>query len=66
MFPMHRQSYDFFVTLNGVYDQISTLYVVIYGGGNILLQVLNWFWWDLSRLCLEEHNFNLSLTGSPR
>jgi hypothetical protein len=50
-FPM--QSYDFFVTLNGVYDQVSTPYVVIYGGGNILLQVLNWFWWDFSRLRLR-------------
>jgi len=45
-FPM--QSYDFFVTLNEVYDQVPTPYLVIYGGGNILLQVLNWFWWETS------------------
>ncbi|KAG1756407.1 DUF887-domain-containing protein [Suillus paluster] len=39
-----KMSYDFFVTLNGVYDQVSTPYVIIYGGGNVLLQGLNWFW----------------------
>ncbi|KAG2157463.1 TLC domain-containing protein [Suillus clintonianus] len=37
-------SYDFFVTLNSVYDQVLTPYLIIYGGGNVLLQVLNWFW----------------------
>ncbi|KAG1903779.1 DUF887-domain-containing protein [Suillus fuscotomentosus] len=37
-------SYDFFVTLDSVYDQILTPYLIIYGGGNVLLQGLNWFW----------------------
>lgn len=37
-------SYDFFVTLNSAYDQVSTPYLIIYGGGNVLLQGLNWFW----------------------
>ncbi|KAG0705090.1 DUF887-domain-containing protein [Suillus ampliporus] len=39
-----KMSYDFFVTLNGVYDQVLTPYVIIYGVGNVLLQGLNWFW----------------------
>jgi len=37
-------SYDFFVTLDSVYDHILTPYLIIYGGGNVLLQGLNWFW----------------------
>ncbi|KAG1891384.1 TLC domain-containing protein [Suillus subluteus] len=37
-------SYDFFVTLNSVHDQVLTPYLVIYGAGNVLLQGLNWFW----------------------
>ncbi|OAX42010.1 DUF887-domain-containing protein [Rhizopogon vinicolor AM-OR11-026] len=49
-----KMSYDFFVTLNGVYDQISTPYVIIYGGGNILLQVLNWFWFAKMMIALKK------------
>ncbi|KAG2116614.1 DUF887-domain-containing protein [Suillus discolor] len=37
-------SYDFFMTLDSVYDQVLTPYLIIYGGGNVLLQALNWFW----------------------
>jgi len=37
-------SYDFFVTLNAVYDHLPLVYIVVYGASNIMLQGLNWFW----------------------
>ncbi|KAH7889571.1 DUF887-domain-containing protein [Phlebopus sp. FC_14] len=39
-------SYDFFVTMSEVYNELPLFYVVIYGGGNIVLQCLNWFWFN--------------------
>ncbi|KAL4067715.1 DUF887-domain-containing protein [Scleroderma citrinum] len=37
-------SYDFIKTMRSVYEQLPFLYVAVYGGGNILLNLLNWFW----------------------
>ncbi|KAH7910758.1 DUF887-domain-containing protein [Hygrophoropsis aurantiaca] len=39
-----KMSYDFFHTLQDVSDQLPFAYIVIYGGGNVILQALNWFW----------------------
>ncbi|KAL4077307.1 hypothetical protein V8B97DRAFT_1915391 [Scleroderma yunnanense] len=38
------KSYDFIKTMRSVYEQLPFLYVAVYGGGNILLNLLNWFW----------------------
>lgn len=38
------QSYDFFVTLNGVYTQLPLFYIMVFGVTNLMLQGLNWFW----------------------
>lgn len=38
------ESYDFVKTMIRVYDQLPFFYVVVYGGGNITLNLLNWFW----------------------
>ncbi|KAF9246437.1 DUF887-domain-containing protein [Melanogaster broomeanus] len=37
-------SYDFLVTLNGVYGKLPLIYAVVYGPSNIMLNGLNWFW----------------------
>lgn len=37
-------SYDFMKTMCNVYDQLPFFFIVVYGGGNILLNLLNWFW----------------------
>ncbi|KAH7926656.1 DUF887-domain-containing protein [Leucogyrophana mollusca] len=39
-----KMSYDFFFTLRDVSDQLPIVYIIVYGGGNIVLQSLNWFW----------------------
>ncbi|KAF9227826.1 DUF887-domain-containing protein [Gyrodon lividus] len=39
-----KMSYEFFVTLNGVYEHLPLVYIVVYGASNIMLQGLNWFW----------------------
>ncbi|KAH0830650.1 DUF887-domain-containing protein [Lanmaoa asiatica] len=39
-----KMSYDFFVTLNGVYTELPLLYIMVYGTSNLMLQGLNWFW----------------------
>ncbi|KIJ69071.1 hypothetical protein HYDPIDRAFT_80212 [Hydnomerulius pinastri MD-312] len=39
-----KMSYDFFITLNGVYEHLPLVYIVVYGAANIMLQGLNWFW----------------------
>ncbi|KAG9318568.1 DUF887-domain-containing protein [Chiua virens] len=39
-----KMSYDFFVTLNGIYTEIPLLYIMLYGTSNLMLQGLNWFW----------------------
>ena len=39
-----RQSYRFWRTLYAVKDDIPPFLVLGYGVGNIVLQVLNWFW----------------------
>ncbi|KAI6131947.1 DUF887-domain-containing protein [Pisolithus croceorrhizus] len=37
-------SYDFLKTLRGVSNQLPFFYVVVYGSGNVMLNLLNWFW----------------------
>ncbi|KAG6335214.1 hypothetical protein ID866_3885 [Astraeus odoratus] len=37
-------SYDFLMTLRNVFGQVPFLYTAVYGSGNVLLNVLNWFW----------------------
>jgi len=39
-----RMSYQFCYTVLEVYDQLPIAYLVVYGIGNVVLQVLNWFW----------------------
>jgi hypothetical protein len=39
-----KMSYDFFVSLNGVYTQLPLVYILVYGVSNVMLQGLNWLW----------------------
>ncbi|TFL02947.1 DUF887-domain-containing protein [Pterulicium gracile] len=41
-----KMSYDFWVSLYNHRHQISTLQWVLFGGGNIVLQGLNWYWFS--------------------
>jgi hypothetical protein len=41
-----KVSYDFWVSLYHHRDQISTVQLAVYGGGNLVLQGLNWFWFS--------------------
>ncbi|TFK30116.1 DUF887-domain-containing protein [Coprinopsis marcescibilis] len=39
-------SYQFFITLRNIWREIPWLYIIIYGGGNVALQGLNWLWFS--------------------
>ena len=41
------QSIYFFFTLLQVRDEIPLAYLLIYAFGNLMLQALSWFWWEL-------------------
>ncbi|THU85636.1 DUF887-domain-containing protein [Dendrothele bispora CBS 962.96] len=53
-------SYNFFQTLAQVKDEIPLAYVLVYGGGNVVLNGLNWFWFTKMVAALRKR-FN---TGS--
>lgn len=40
----HPKSYQFLSTLFIARKQVPVVYVLVYGAGNVVLNVLNWYW----------------------
>ncbi|KAF5373927.1 hypothetical protein D9758_000750 [Tetrapyrgos nigripes] len=47
-------SYDFYHSIYQVKDEIPFIYVVVYAGGNVVLNLLNWFWFTKMITALEK------------
>ncbi|KAG8928973.1 hypothetical protein FRC02_006171 [Tulasnella sp. 418] len=47
-------SWNFYWTLYNVWEQVPNTLVVIYGGGNFLLNILNWIWFTKMIAALQK------------
>ncbi|KAF8559660.1 DUF887-domain-containing protein [Imleria badia] len=60
-----KMSYDFFVTLNGVYTELPLVYIMVYGTSNLMLQGLNWFWFTKMIAALRKRFVGKSIKDKP-
>jgi len=60
------QSIQFFFTLLQVRHEIPLAYLLIYGGGSLVLQGLNWYWWEILSFFLSSFFLMEECVGYPK